>query len=352
MSLLLTYLAIAIGISFLCSVLEAVLLSMTPSYVESISAKYPNRGKMLVRVKDRLDQSIASILILNTFAHTMGAAGVGAQAASIFGVHWETIIAIILTLVILYFSEIIPKTIGATYWRQLAIPASNIIYWLIKLVYPLILVSELITKSFRKDNTQEVSREEIIALASLGHQMGSLISQENEYLTNVLKLREIKTEEILTPRSVMHCLDANTTISEALSYNQTKQFTRIPIYNDNPDNVIGLVINRDLLFKEREGKSDLQLHTFAKSITRVSENLPVQQLLDMFIRKREHMFLVEDEYGQTAGIVTLEDAIETMLGREILDETDKIKDLQKYAKGKYRDRLRNDKINHQDDTKV
>ena len=351
MSLLLTYLAIAIGISFLCSVLEAVLLSITPSYVESIGAKYPNRGKMLYRVKDRLDQSIASILILNTFAHTMGAAGVGAQAASIFGVHWETIIAVILTLVILYFSEIIPKTIGATYWRQLAIPASNIIYWLIKLVYPLILVSEVITKSFRKDKKQEVSREEIIALASLGHQMGSLISQENEYLTNVLKLREIKTEEILTPRSVMHCLDANITISEALSYNETKQFTRIPIYNDNPDNIIGLVINRDLLFQEREGVSDKQLHAFAKPITRVSENLPVHQLLDIFIKKREHMFLVEDEYGQTAGIVTLEDAIETMLGREILDETDKIEDLQEYAKGKYRDRLRSKKINRLDDTK-
>ena len=150
----------------------------------------------------------------------------------------------------------------------------------------------------------------------------------------------------------MHCLDANTTISEALSYDETKQFTRIPIYNDNPDNIIGLVINRDLLFKEREEKSDLKLHTLAKPITRVSENLPVQQLLDMFIKKREHMFLVEDEYGQTAGIVTLEDAIETMLGREILDETDKIEDLQEYAKGKYRDRLRNNKINHQDDTKV
>ena len=350
MTLLITYLAIAIGVSFLCSVLEAVLLSITPSYVESINAKSPIRGETLRRVKDRLDQSIASILILNTFAHTMGAAGVGAQAAKVFGVRWETAIAVILTLVILYFSEIIPKTIGATFWRQLAIPASHIIFWLVKLTYPLILISELITKTFRKNNKHKVSREEIIALASLGHQMGTLISQENEYLANVLKLREIETEEILTPRSVMHCLDADTTISEALAYKETKQFTRIPIYKDHPDNVIGLVINRDLLFEEREGKSDLQLHAFANPITRVSEKLPVQQLLDMFIKKREHMFLVEDEYGQTAGIVTLEDAIETVLGREILDETDKIEDLQKYAKGKYRDRLRNDKISQQDDT--
>ena len=346
MTLLITYLAIAIGVSFLCSVLEAVLLSITPSYVESMTAKYPNRAKILYRVKDRLDRSIASILILNTFAHTMGAAGVGAQAAKIFGVRWETLIAVVLTLVILYFSEIIPKTLGATYWRQLAIPSANIIFWLIKLVYPLILISEQITKSFRKDKKQEVSREEIIALASLGHEMGSLVGQENEYLTNVLKLREIKTEEILTPRTVIHCLDANTTVNEALSFAETKQFTRIPVYEDNLDNVVGLVINRDLLFLEREGKSDQKIDTFTKPIHRVSENLPVQQLLDMFIKKREHMFLVEDEYGQTAGIVTLEDAIETMLGREIVDETDKIEDLQKYAKGKYRERLRSDKNNN------
>jgi CBS domain containing-hemolysin-like protein len=348
MTLLFIYLAIAIGISFVCSILEAVLLSITPSYVESITAKHPKRGKVVERVKDRLDQSIASILILNTFAHTMGAAGVGARAASIFGVQWETVIAVVLTLVILYFSEIIPKTIGATYWRQLAIPSANIIYWLIKLVYPLILVSELITKSFRKDKHKEVSREEIIALASLGHQMGSLAGHENEYLSNVLKLREIKTEQILTPRTVMYCLDASLTIDEALSLDASKEFTRIPIYKENPDDVIGLVTNRDLLFGEREGKSDLPIRTFIKPITRVSEKLPVQQLLDMFIKKREHMFLVEDEYGQTAGLVTLEDAIETMLGREIVDETDKIADLQEYAKGKYRQRLRGDKSANDD----
>jgi len=340
MSLLLTYLVIAIGVSFLCSVLEAVLLSITPSYVESVSATNAKRGEKLYRIKERLDRSIASILILNTFAHTMGAAGVGAQAAKIFGVRWETLIAVVLTLIILYFSEIIPKTIGATYWRQLAIPSANIIYWLIKFVFPLIMVSELITKSFRKDKKQEVSREEIMALASLGHRMGSLAEHENQYLINILKLREIKTEEILTPRSVIHSLEANTTIAEALSCDKTKQFTRIPIYTDNLDNIIGLVTNRDILFKEREGDSEVKLHTFANPITRISIKLPVQLLLDKFIKSREHMFLVEDEYGQTAGIVTLEDAIETMLGREIIDETDKIEDLQKYAKGKYRERLR------------
>lgn len=343
MTLLIVYLVIAIGVSFICSVLEAVLLSITPSYVESIASQHPRRGKVLISVKNRLDQSISSILILNTFAHTMGAAGVGAQAASIFGVRWETFIAVLLTLVILYFSEIIPKTIGANYWRQLAIPTARTIHWLIKLVYPLIWLSTFITKRFRKNNQHETSREEIIALASLGHKMGSLVSQENEYLTNILSLREIKTEKILTPRSVMHSLGENITVHQALDDEKSKQFTRIPVFRDDPDDIIGLVTNRELLLAEREGKADLPISHFAKPIMRVSENLPVQQLLDLFIKKKEHLFLVEDEYGQTAGIVTLEDAIETMLGREIVDETDTIEDLQKYAKGKYRNRLRQDK---------
>ena len=343
MTLLLIYLAIAVGVSFICSILEAVLLSITPSYVESTARQYPEKGKVLVDVKERLDQSISSILILNTFAHTMGAAGVGAQAAKVFGIQWETVIAVVLTLVILYVSEIIPKTIGAIFWRQLAIPASNMIYWLIKIVYPLIWLSSLITKSFHKDERNEITREEIIALASLSHKMGSLVSQENEYLVNVLNLHEIKTEQILTPRSVLHSLNATTTVTEALELEETQQFTRIPVYTDEPDNITGLVTNRELLMADREGSADEAIQHFANPITSVSEQLPVQQLLDMFIKKREHLFLVEDEYGQVSGIVTLEDAIETMLGREIVDETDTIEDLQKFAKKKYRDRLRRHK---------
>lgn len=343
MTLLFTYLVIAIGVSFVCSVLEAVLLSITPSYVESIASQSAKKARKLVEVRERLDQSISSILILNTFAHTMGAAGVGAQATIIFGPRWETLIAVLLTLVILYFSEIIPKTIGALFWRQLALPAAHAIYWLIRLVYPLIWLSTFITKPFRKNKQDEITREEIIAFASLGHKMGSLISQENDYLVNVLQLREIKTEQILTPRSVIHSLSEDITVSEALDSEKTTQFTRIPVYKDESDNITGLVINRELLIAEREGDAEMEIHQLSHPITRVSENLPVQQLLDFFIKKQEHLFLVEDEYGQVAGIVTLEDAIETMLGREIVDETDTVDDLQQLAKTKYRNRLRRDK---------
>jgi CBS domain containing-hemolysin-like protein len=343
MTLLLIYLTIAIGISFLCSVLEAVLLSISASYVESVSNQSPKKARKLVEVRQKLDQSISSILILNTFAHTMGAAGVGSQAASIFGARWETLIAVLLTLAILYFSEIIPKTIGALFWRQLAIPASHIIFWLIRLVYPLIWVSTLITKPFLKSKKDEITREEIIALASLSHRMGSLISQENEYLVNVLQLREIKTEAILTPRSVLHSLSDEITVTEALDFEESKQFTRIPTYKGEPDNITGLVTNRELMLAERDGDGEVLISQLVKPIVRVSEHLPVQQLLDLFIKKKEHLFLVEDEYGQVAGIVTLEDAIETMLGREIVDETDPVDDMQQLAKSKYRNRLRRDK---------
>ena len=179
MTLLFIYLAIAIGVSFLCSILEAVLLSTTPSYVEQLITEKPRSGRLITRVKDRLDESLSSILILNTFAHTMGAAGVGSQALQVFGPEWETLIAVVLTLAILYFSEIIPKTLGATFWRNLAVPSAFIISWLVKLVYPLVWISTRLTKLFSDTNENEISREEIIALASIGHREGALFTHEN-----------------------------------------------------------------------------------------------------------------------------------------------------------------------------
>ena len=342
MTLLLIYLTIAIGVSFLCSVLEAVLLSITPGYVQSVSSNSPQSAKVLVRVKGRLDESISSILILNTFAHTMGAAGVGSQAAQVFGAKWETLIAVLLTLTILYFSEIIPKTLGATFWRQLAIPSAHIIAWLIKLVYPLVWLSGLITQSFSHNADNKVSREEIIALTSLGHKLGSLGRHENEYLANALSLGEIKTKEIYTPRTVVHSLSEVTTVSDALDNEKTQQFSRIPIYDESGTSH-HMVLSRELYEADRRGKGDLPVKQFAIAIHRVSEDLPVQQLLKRFLSRSEHIFVVEDSYGQDEGVVTLEDAIETLLGREIVDESDTVEDMQAFAKKKYRDRIREEK---------
>jgi CBS domain containing-hemolysin-like protein len=340
MTLLLIYLAIAIGVSFLCSILEAVLLSITPSYVEKLSKEHPRSGVRLTKVRERLDESLSSILILNTFAHTMGAAGVGSQALQIFGAHWETPIAIALTLIILYFSEIIPKTLGASFWRQLAIPASWIIGWLVKLVYPLVWTATRLTRLFNRKQNHRVTKEEIIAMASLGHKGGNLDSQENEYLANVLSLREKTTEDVLTPRTVVHMLQRNTTVSAALEISETKKFSRMPVYGIDIDDIRGKVLRTDLYEAERSGHGSDPVSNYTRSIFRISEKLPVYQLLDLFIKRHAHLFLVDDEFGQTSGIVTLEDAIETLLGREILDESDTVTDMQELAREKYRERLR------------
>ncbi|KZX86208.1 transporter [Oleiphilus sp. HI0009] len=343
MTLLLLYLAIAIGVSFLCSILEAVLLSITPSYSETIQSEKPKLGAKIAEVRTKLDESLSSILILNTFAHTMGAAGVGSQAVQVYGAEWETLIAVLLTLAILYFSEIIPKTLGATYWRQLAVPASFTISWLVKIVFPLVWLSTRLTKLFSKDKDNVITRDEILALASLGQKDGTIVSQENEYLSNLLHLREVATEEILTPRSVVHMLPAVTTIQEALDDPQTRQFTRIPVYDEHVDDVIGQVIRADLYEAERQGKGSESIVSVIKPLSRVSDRLPVQKLLDTFIKKRAHLFLVTDEFGQNEGVVSLEDAIETLLGREIMDETDAVEDMQALARSNHREKLRETK---------
>ena len=344
MTLLFVYLAIAIGISFLCSILEAVLLSMTPSYVENIKSEKPRVGAVVNRVKQRLDESISSILILNTFAHTMGAVGVGSQAVLLFGVEWETLIAVLLTLAILYLSEIIPKTLGAAYWRLLAVPSAYLILWLVKLAYPLVWISTRLTRLFGHKRGEEITREEIIAMASLGKKGGALIPRENEYLSNMLQLREIPTEEVLTPRTVVHMLDQTQTVKEALDDPRTLQFSRIPIYGENIDDITGKVLRTDLFVAERSGHGADPIRNYAKTLLHVSEKLPVHQLLDLMIKNHMHLCLVEDEFGQTSGIVTLEDAIETLLGREIVDESDAVADMQKLARDKYRERLRDDKV--------
>lgn len=340
MTLLVIYLVIAIGISFMCSILEAVLLSVTPAFVESELEAKPRRAQVLKKVRDDLDQSISSILILNTFAHTMGAAGVGAQAVRVFGAQYETLVAFVLTLVILYFSEIIPKTLGATFWKALAIPSALVIRVLVKLLFPFVWLSRLITRSFAHGEASSISRDELAALARLGRREGALGPQEGELLENILLLRETNTGEILTPRTVVTALDGSLPLSHALDLLGDSPFTRIPVFEGDIDNVTGLALRHRMLAAENEGRKDEPLREFTTPIFRVRGELPVLQLLDRFIKRREHLFLVEDEYGQTAGIVTLEDAVETMLGREIMDESDTVEDMQQLARSRYRGRLR------------
>ena len=340
MTLLFVYLTIAIGISFICSILEAVLLSITPSFSEALNEDYPRAGAILAEVRNSIDKSLSAILILNTFAHTMGAAGVGSQALQVFGPQWESLVAVLLTLAILYFSEIIPKTIGATHWRRLAIPSAIMILALVKVVYPLVWIATKLTNLISSKNQSEVTRDEIMALASLSHKDGNLFDEESDYLSNLLNLRNVTTKAVLTPRTVVHMLPLKATVSEALADENTRRFSRIPVFGDSVDDITTVVMLKDLYEASRLGEGNKLILDIAKPLEVVSDKLPMHLLLDMFIKGHTHIYLVQDSFGQTAGIVTLEDAIETLLGREIIDESDLVADMQALARDRFRARLR------------
>jgi CBS domain containing-hemolysin-like protein len=337
MTLLLTYLLVALFVSFMCSILEAVLLSSTSSYIESLSNKgNSNAVEILKELKSNIDKPIASILILNTFAHTMGAAGVGAQAQILFGQEMETLIAVLLTLAILYFSEIIPKTIGAVYWKKLLVPSAYLISFLIKITFPLVWISMFITNAISKGKTKEsnFSRDEILAAVTMGEKEGSILSKESVLIENLFKLKNIKTKDIMTPRSVVFALKSTVSVEEAIEDDRMYIHSRIPVYGDTIDDVIGVVFNQIILEESVEERDNTLLKDIMVPVHKISENVPVSALIDQFVNRKTHLFIVEDNYGQTSGVVTLEDAIETLLGVEIVDEMDEVEDMQVFAKNR------------------
>ena len=346
MTLLLFYLFLAIIISFLCSVLEAVLLSSTNSYIESLSKDHSesliNRLKEL---KSNIDKPISSILTVNTFAHTMGAAGVGAQAQIIFGEEWQAAVAFAVTLLILYLSEIIPKTIGAIYWKKLLVPSAYIISFMITISSPFTWIASFLTRYISKNKKHHghFSRDEIMAIVAMGEKEGAILSKEGDLIENLLKLKNIKAKDIMTPRSVVFALPADMKIKDAIEDDRMYVYSRIPIYKETLDDVVGIVLNQTILEESNEDNDNLELEQISHEVHMVSENLPVPTLIDQFVKRKTHLFIVYDSYGQTAGVVTLEDAIETLLGVEIVDEMDEVEDLQLFAKDKskqFQDRMK------------
>jgi len=336
MALLLFYLFLALFVSFLCSILEAVFLSVSPSYIQSLDKTVPHRI-LLQDLKKDVDTGISAILILNTIAHTMGAAGVGAEAVRIFGVQWQSLIAVILTLLILYFSEIIPKTIGTTYWRELCRPTAHIIAFLIKVLHPMIWVSHQITKRIHRHGKDGPTREEIAAMAEIGEKSGTLEEKETQLIENLLDLKQIRVKDILTPRRVVFSLNADDSIESTLEQSDTFIYSRIPVYEESRDNIIGMVFARHILKSNAlEEQEQNPIKSIMEPIFRVSEKIPVFYLMNLFIERKEHLFVVHDSYEQYMGIVTLEDAIETLLGVEIVDEVDKVTDMQELAREKAR----------------
>ncbi len=327
---------IVISMSFLCSILESVVLSTNISYISVLEKKDPKAGKLLKSLKSDIDSSIASILILNTIANTLGATAIGVQAQNVFDGNKTLvmIISIILTFSILFFAEIIPKTIGAVYWKQLAPLSAKITRIFVIITYPIIIVTQFVTKKIKGDDSSDsISREELIHSTLLSEEEGIIGDLESDIIENTLTLHNIKIKEILTPRSVMYAVDKNLLIKNILEDKRTYKFSRVPVYEDTIDNIVGIVLTKRL-FKQAIKDKNASIESIMKPVFTLNENIPVAKALNKFIQKKEHMFIVLDNYDQTEGLITLEDCIETLLGLEIMDESDTTADMRRLALNK------------------
>lgn len=333
MTLLIIFVVLAIGVSFLCSILEAVLLSITPSFVEAAQEERPGLAKKLRALRTDIERPLAAILSLNTIAHTVGATGAGAQAAVVFDDTGVGIFSAVLTLGILILSEIIPKTLGATYWRTLAPFAVRVLPVLIVLQLPLVWMSQWLTRLLtRGKGHAEVSREEITAMTSAGQRLGIIEEDETRIVANLFRLPDIEAHEVMTPRIVIDHIAADAVVGDAVAEMDSFPFSRLLVTGDNIDDVKGFVLTRELLLAALRDGADKTVKDFTRAIPRIAEDKDLDALLDLLMEGDAHVALVEDQYGGTAGLVTMEDVIETLLGTEIMDEHDEDEDMQQVAK--------------------
>jgi CBS domain containing-hemolysin-like protein len=342
MALLLFYLTLALLVSFLCSIVEAVILSVSAPFIKMKEMEGKASAKYLKNLKNKIDRPLAAILTINTVAHTIGAAGVGVQAVAVFGEVYFGVISAILTILILFFSEIIPKTIGAMFWRKLALPSAIVIKGMIYISYPLVVISEFITKIISKNKKpQTVSREEVVALAHLGTKEGVLKESESKIISNLIKLKTINLRAIMTPRTVVVSAPEEISLNEFIKQKKYLQYSRIPVYSGNIDNVTGYILNSDVLEKLADDKIKQKLKDLKRPILIFYENFSIPKLFEELLLKKEHIALIIDEYGGMQGLATMEDIIETMLGLEIMDEKDIEVDMQELAKKKWKIRKKN-----------
>jgi CBS domain containing-hemolysin-like protein len=339
MLLLALYIALAIGVSFLCSIMEAVLLSVTPGYMVAMEQRRPKTATRLRKLKDNIDEPLAAILSLNTIAHTGGAAGAGAQAAHVFGDAWIGLFSAVLTLAILFLSEIIPKTIGAVYWKELTPSVTRLLVWLLVPLKPLVWMSGLVSRAISaKHDPVHVSRDEIRALADLGARKGVLDEGESRVVAALLHSRTLRAADIMTPRTMMFTLPEVETVGAVVAEHQPLGFSRIPIHGDSVDTLHGYVLKDEILERAAAGEPGTRLADLRRELLMVPATTPLPRLLDLFLESREHIAAVLDEFGGTAGLVTLEDLIETVLDLEIVDEVDSVEDLRAAARADWRRR--------------
>lgn len=336
MTIILLYLIGALGLSFLCSVLEAVLLSTPISFISMKESQGVKTASLLMKYKTNVDRPVAAILTLNTVAHTIGAAGVGSESVKVFGEAYFGIISAILTLLILVLSEIIPKTIGASYWRTLAIPSAKIIKVLIIITYPLVWLSELLTRCVSpRIQPLTVSREEVAAMVNVGTDEGVIEDAENKVIQNFLKLSNICAEDIMTPFVVVASVSSKTTMKEFFENQALSSFSRIPVYDTKREFIIGYVRRANVLEMLTRDKFSMPLSDIVRPILFFMEETKVSDIWQKMLEHKEHISIITDEYGCMRGIVTMEDVIETMLGVEIVDECDTTADLQAMAREKF-----------------
>lgn len=321
--------------------MEAVLLSVTPSYVAALEREGDPIGERLHQMKEDIDRPLAAILSLNTIAHTVGAAGAGAQAAVVFGEASTGVVAAVLTLLILVFSEIIPKTLGAVYWRSITPVVVRFLVPTIILMWPLVKLSNGITYLMsRQEEEVSFSREEFTALAELGEEEGVFEEKESRILRNLFRFNSLRVKDVMTPRTVVFDLPKHKTIGEVVEEHDEFRFSRIPVYDEDPDDITGYVLKDEMLLRAAQEELDVPLEEISREILVVRETLPLPDLLERLLDRLEHIALVVDEYGGMAGVVTMEDVVETLLGLEIVDEADSVEDMQALARKQWFKRAR------------
>lgn len=332
MTIIIILFVVTIGVSFLCSILEATLLSSTSAYIGVLIKDGKKSAKLLEHLKENIDRPISAILTLNTLSHTLGSAAIAYHVQVNYGETIVTVASFVLTFAILIFSEIIPKSIGAAHWKALIPFSAYTIQFMILILYPLVIMSEWMGRFFaRTSEDPEVSREEILMSAEIGAEEGTLKGKESHIIKNLLMLDKIYVSDIMTPRSVFFALDKELTVEEVFAKYKPLRFSRIPVYSGSLDNIIGMTFR----YKIHEALSNDQ-HTqkvgeMVTPISSIPERMTVSQVLDFFIKEKEHIALAVDEYGIVAGLVSLEDAVETLLGVEIVDELDSVEDMRKFA---------------------
>lgn len=335
-TILTVYFCLAIGVSFFCSVWEAVILSVTNPYIANLKNKRPRVGARLEDLKNRISRPLTSILTLNTISHTVGAMGVASQVSALGGGKWDAAAGALMTLAILIASEIIPKNLGARYWRSWAPWVSFCLVWLAKVMTPVVWFIEIFSKGHHDEAS--FSRDELKVMAEMGTRQGKLKEDESRILDNLLRLSEISVREVMTPRIVVFALAEDTTVQQYLERHNSSPFSRIPIYSDNRDDIKGFVLKHDILLAAARDQFDLQLAELSRDISAMPQITKMTDAFQHLVANRHHVAIVLDEYGGLSGLVTMEDVVETLLGLEIVDEADTREDMQEFARNLWKNR--------------